>query len=323
MSRTITESQVRKLIQEELFYQAVLEEGIWDDVKSGTKKLISATTKQVARSGLAKKARQAFDSLSTMPDEVKQVISALKKGMAKTGEKINYDDTLKLAKEIGNLNVDKMGAVLAQDLKGPVHAKAETLSESEWYNGLEPCLNEINVAFNECINSKKDSLNESGLIGTVGLSLAGFGGLLFALKGLRKLALWLGAEKTADVLHKVHHVLHNLEEQVIATVVPTRLSYVVYRILVSEGLRLQQKQQRVLTFEEYRKGMLDVKPKVEKLVYSALLVFLAWNGIKAAIQAGISLLGFAEGTASVIKGAEIAQAAAYIGDIVDLGLEEL
>jgi hypothetical protein len=50
---------------------------------------------------------------------------------------------------------------------------------------------------------------------------------------------------------------------------------------------------------------------------------LAANGIKAALHAGASLLGFAEGTATVIKGVEIGQAAAHIGDIIELGVEQL
>lgn len=318
--KAITEIQVRRIVQQELYYRSILEEGIWDDVKTGAKKLIVATTKQVAGSGLVDKAKQAIGSMTQMPDGVKQVMDILKKAMAETGEQVSLDKTLQDAKAIGQLNANTMGAMLAADLKGPVHAKAAKLSETAFRAGLDPHLNELSVGFNEVIQNKQ-TLNEAGLLGIFGLSLAGFGGTIFALRGLEKLAHWLGAEKTAAVIHKVHHTLHHLEEKMISKIIPDQLSFVVYKLMTAKGLRFQQKEKKPLDFDSYKAGHLGVKNKVEKLIYSVLLIFLAWNGIKAALHAGVSLLGFAEGTASVIKGAEIAQASAHIGDIIELGFE--
>lgn len=318
--RTITEAQIREIAKQELLYRAILEEGIWDDVKSGARKLMGSVTKQITGSGLVDKAKEAMGSVGQFPKEVNVIMQAVKKAMAETGEEIKLDDTLKAAKEIGQLTSDKMGSLLSSDLKGPVHNKAASL-QNEWKSGIEPVLNELSVGFNE-INYKKQNLQEGGVLGILGLSLAGFGGIMFALSGLEKLANYIGAESVGKVLHKVHHVLHSAEEKAIGFLVPNTISFIVYNTLRKRGFKAQSKLKRALTREEYDQDVGGAKTKTEKLIYAAFLIFLAWNGVKAALHAGVSMLGFAEGTATVIKGAEIGQAAAHIGDIIELGIEE-
>lgn len=322
--RTITEAQVRKIVQQEIYFHKILEEGLWDDVKLGAKRLIGQVSSKIAGPELAGKVKKALSSMASMPDGVKEIMAMTKAAMQKTGESFNLNDELKTARELGNLNTDKVGQLLAQDLKGPVHDKAASLNQEAWEGGLTPILTEIRVGTNEIENSK--SLNEAGVLGVMGLSLASFGGLVFLLRGLEKLAKFIGAERTAEVIHKAHHTLHVVEDKVIDWVIPDVVSYLVYKQMRKRGFTAQDSDgaiNRPLTKEEYSQNIGHARSKVEKLMYSAFLLFLAWNGIQAALHAGFSLLGFAEGTATVIKGAEIGQAAAHISDIIELGIEEI
>lgn len=323
MKHTLSKIKTKEIIQQELYYRSILEEGLWDDVKIGTKKLIQNTAKNAVTKGLLPKAKTVIDSMTTLPKNVQFVIDALKVGMKETGDSITLDSNLQLAKQIGQLNHQKMGDILVDDLKGPVKDKAAALQNESWIKGVTPILLELNVSLNEIINSKKQTkLNESGILGIFGMSLAGFGAINLVLKGLAKLANYMGAKKTAAVLNKIHHMLHSFEEKVISKIVPDRLSFVVYKVMKKRGFSAQNKVKRALTQEEYNENYLGVKTKVEKIIYSAFLLFLAFNGIKAAVHAGYSLLGVAEGSASVVKGIEIGQAAAHIADIIDLGVDE-
>lgn len=307
---------VRNIVRQEAFYREILDEGLWSDVKSGAKRLINAVTKSIDTSLFAK-AKEALASLDSLPNEAKEIVDITRSAMNKTGEKIPLTESLKLAKEVGSLTTQSVGEMLASDLKGPIHSKAKELQSESVGHALV----ELKVSLNELQNNK--NLNEGGILGILGLSLAGFGGLLFLLTGLEKLARFLGADKIASVIHKVHHVLHVIEEKTIDLIIPDRLSYVVYRAIRKRGFTAQSSVNRELSFDEYSSDFEGVRKKTEKLVYAAFLLFLAWNGITAAVNAGISLLGFAEGTASVIKGVEIGQAAAHIADIIELGMEEI
>ena len=308
----ISESQLRAIVADEL--RRSLDEGLWDDVKSGAKRLIAAVTSRISSEEMLSKVRESLQKMQVMPDDVTSVISALKTGMAETGEQVKLDETLRAAKELGRVNTDTASEMLAADLEGPVHSKMKQLQGNDGAKAqAESIVYELH-----CACEQKTVLNEFGGISAAGFALAGLGLLPIVFKGLAKLAGFVGAKKTATLLKKVEHVMHGVEEKVIDNLVPDVLSYAVYTTLWKKGFRMQSEKRRELNREEYSAGVGKVKTKVEKLLYSALLIFLAWNGIKAALNAGASLLGFAEGGASVVKGLEIGRAAVHIADVIDL-----
>lgn len=304
----ITEEQLRNIIKDELLYSKALNEGIWDDVKSGTKKLVSAVTSRISAASVGK-INKALQQAQEMPKEVKTVMDAIKHGMQETGESVKLDDTLQKAKELGKISHQSAGEMLSNDLEGPVHAKAKTLQTEN----IDRMIKEFDDNF-----SNQNRIDELGIVSGVGMFLAVLGGIPIALKGLSKLASFLGAKQTSELLHKAEHVMHSLEEKVIDKIVPDVLSYAVYTFLWSKGFRMQSDKKRQLNREEYSNNLGDAKKKIETLMYSALLIFFAWNGIKAALHAGASLLGFAEGTATAVKSLEIGRAAVHIADVIDI-----
>lgn len=314
----IKEERLREIIEDEIITYVLVNEGIWDDVKDGAKKLIAAVSQKVQGLGVVDKVKEILASMTSMPKDIQSVIDAIKQAMSQSGEQLQLNSTLQMAKEIGKLTSESMGEMLKSDLEGPIHAQAQKLQgESSHSREVLLTINEINTI---CDKNKK--LNEAGIIGITGMSLAGFGAILMIFKGLEKLANLLGAKKVAGVLHKVHHVLHTVEEKAIDFIVPDTLSFILYNFLHARGFDAKTKLKRTLSREEYSKNLYHVKSKTEKLAYSALLLFFAWNGIRAAMHAGVSLLGFAEGAATTVKGIEIGQASAHIADIMQLAIED-
>ena len=62
-------------------------------------------------------------------------------------------------------------------------------------------------------------------------------------------------------------------------------------------------------------GIAAIK-KVKNLIYKAILIYFAWDGIKGVLHAGASLIGFIEGAATTVKGIELAKGAAEISKLV-------
>lgn len=311
----IDEERLRQIVAEELRYDQALREGIWDDVKDGAKKLIAAVSSRIGSLDVLGRVKSQLAKMSEMPKETTDVVGALKTAMAETGEQIELDETLRAAKELGKVTTQAASDMLAADLEGPVHEKMARLqNEGTYHVGLLDVLHE--TAF-EHDSAKR--LDEVGIVGGIGFALAVLGGMPILLKGMQKLAKLVGATKTADLLHKAEQVAHHVEEKVVDFIVPDVLSYAVYTALWKKGFKVEAKKlRRQLNREEYSTGLDGVKKKVETVLYSALLVFFAWNGLKAAFHAGAGLLGFAEGSATVVKGIEIGRAGVHIADIIDL-----
>lgn len=309
MSRSvITEAQVRRIIQEELFLKQ-LNEGLWDDVKAGALKLRALVTQKFGQAA-SKWGNTIQNTLSKLelPEEVKLAIKVLKTGMQESGESIQLDDQLKVAKQFGQLNKEQALAVAQQDLEGPVHSLAQqaqqqgTQAEARYYGQVYEALLER--------PSVPQSLNEFGVGSAIGVSLALLGGLPMLFKGLAKLAGVLHAEKTAELFHRAEHVTHSFEVKAINAVVPNKLSYAAYKGLHKSGLRFSKESDDVLSFDEYVKS--SYIKQVNGLLYKALLIYFAFQGLVGVLHAGASLVGFVEGAATTVKGVELARGAAEI-----------
>lgn len=302
--QVITEARLREIIQEELTRQYLIEEGLWDDVKSGVKKLsakVSAKFKSLA-DDWASTIKEKIDELSNPSKETMAVIDAVKAAKKETGESIPMDDALMAAKELGQLNAI---STVESDLAGPVHDEAESLSEA------------YIVLNNKNYIQQRKQLNEFGLVAAAGIGLALVGGLPLMFKGLKKLALSLNAQKTAELFEKAYVVTHALEQKTIDYVVPDLLSYQVYKLLNEKGFHVTG-EETLLSYEDYKSDAdkKGARKKTDDLVYKAILIAFAINGLVGVLKAGASMLGFVEGAATAVKGVEVGQGAATVARIV-------
>ena len=311
-SRRISETRLRRIVQDEL-ERLQLQEGAWDDVKTGVIKLASYVTKQFGAAA-AKWAVTIRDDLSKMaeiPDDVKVVFEATKQGMQSTGESMKMTPAMKAAKELGQLTKEKALAFVQEDFEGPVKQKAEAANEGLHVRSLYKVLSETQI------RSPRAPMNESLTVGSVmGVGLAIMGGLPMLFKGLHKLAKVLNAEKCAVLFEKAYHVAHHFEEKTIDVVVPDKLSYFVYSVLWKRGLKLSKER---LEFDAFKAGNEHAKTKAQGLIYKAVLIYFAWNGLQGVLHAGASLLGFVEGTATTVKGIELARGASEVAALIRAG----
>jgi hypothetical protein len=226
--QTITETQLRKIIFDELIDQYLIEEGIWDDARSGVQKLSAYVTKQFKQAAgkWAQAIVTASSKLAEIPPEAKEILKVLKTAMEQTGETFQMDQGLLAAKELGKIDKDKALAIVQHDLEGPVHDKAksaDTKAEGKYVPEIYSVLAET-----QYVELPKEKLVEFGVVGAAGVGLAIMGGLPLLFKGLHKLANVLGAHGTAELFEKAEHVTHHFEQKVVNFVLPFKLAYAVY-----------------------------------------------------------------------------------------------
>lgn len=152
-SRRISEAKLRKIIRQELMTQFILEEGTWDDVKMGVKKIKQDITKGFKGQAVkwANVIVSKISDFSTLPNDVKKILQVIKTSMSETGESFELDETLKTAKELGGLKTNEILSIVNKDLEGPVHEKAvEINKEGVYYAGIYQILIE-----EKYINNKK------------------------------------------------------------------------------------------------------------------------------------------------------------------------
>ena len=306
----ISEARLRKIIQEELQRKYLIEEGLWDDVKDGIKKLSNYVSEKfkAAASEWASTISSKIEALSQKPEELNLVMAAIKQGMAESGDSLPLDETLKMAKE---LTKDSALAAIQSDLEGPVKEKAEKLQTGAAIGEAYSIL-----VTDEYIKQQK-ILKEMGPETVLGFGLAIVGGLPLLFKGLLKLANYLNAPKAAELFEKAEHVTHAIEEKVIDYIVPDTLSYQIYKFLNSKGYHVT-KNKKLLTYEQYKSDSdkSNARKKTDGLVYKAMLIYFAINGLVGVLKAGASLLGFVEGGATAVKGVELARGAEEVANIV-------
>lgn len=320
-NRIISEARLRQIIFEELVNQHLIEEGLWDDVKGGVKKLSAYVTKQF-KSVAATWAKAISDRLAKMnqiPEDAKKVFAALKQGMEATGETFQMDETLKAAKELGKMGTAGALAIVQKDLEGSVHEKAkaaEVAQEGRYLPDIYSVLAEQTY-----IQGPKEQLTEDfGASTVLGLGLAIMGGLPLLFKGLHKLAHVLGAEGASHMFEKAEHVTHAFEQKVIDFAMPDRLAYAVYMSLWKTGIKLTKGDEPLNEIEiKAEKEGIEALKHCKGLVYKALLIYFAIQGLIGVLHAGASLLGFVEGTATSIKGVELARGAEEVANLIKLG----
>lgn len=263
---------VAQLISEQL-----LHEGLFDRARDALASLFS----RVVPKGTAEKLQSSVKPLSadSPPNDVVQIVQALKLAGPKVGERVQMDDVLRQAAQLSKS--------AEQEAEQALEADAQEASEkTENTKHLVP-------------------LSEAGLTSAIGVGLAVLSGVPMLFGFLAKASKRVGAERLSAFFDKVYHVTHHAEERVVDTVIPDKLSYIVYAYLWKRGIKLSDK---LVEFPAYKTGEGGAKKKVKSTIYSALLIYLAWSGLKAAAHAGVSLLGAAEGAATAVKGTEIARA---------------
>lgn len=305
----ITEARLRQIIFDELIEQYMIQEGLWDDVKSGVKKLSDFVTKQFKQvaASWAKTITQALGKLGEIPDAAKQILQVLKQAMSQTGESFKLDAGLQAAQDLGKLGSDGALAVVQRDLEGPVYEKAkaaEVKGEGKYLPSIYAVLNERSY-----LQVPRERLNEDlGATSVLGITLAVMGGLPMLFKGLTKLAEVLGAHGAAQLFEKAEHVTHHFEQKVIDFAMPFKLAYMVYLGLWKMGIKLSKGDEPLNEIEiKAEKDGVEAIKKAKGLVYKTLLIYFAIQGITGVLKAGASLLGFVEGTATTIKGVELAR----------------
>lgn len=313
---TVADSQVRQIVQEEMILY-LLEEGLWDDVKAGAIKLRKLVTKQFGQQA-PKWGQTIQNKLSKfeMPDDVKLGIAALKAGMKESGESIELDDALKAAKELGKYNKEKALALTQADLEGPVHEFAKKIQQ-KGVQAEARYFSQIYKALFDC-PTDHENLNEVDLVGAFGIGLAVLGGLPMLFKGLEKIAHAVHAERLTKFFTAAEHVTHAFEVKTINAVVPDKLSYAAYKFLHSRGLKFSKETKDLLEFGEflYDEDGSHAKKQVNGLLYKSLLLYFAFNGLAGVLHAGASLVGFVEGTATAVKGVELARGATELAALI-------
>jgi hypothetical protein len=296
----ITEARIREIIQEEIAIQQLLEEGFLDSAKDAIKKLSVAVTNRFkeAADKWANVISEKINMMQTIPPEILTIVNALEEGKKSTGESIELDETLKLAQ---SLSKENPLASAEEELSGPIYAKAKELKEMY-----------VVLSDNSYVKQRKN-LHEAGIITGAGIGLAIIGGLPLLFKGLTKLAVYLKAEKLASIFEKAEHVTHAFEQKFIKFVIPSKLSYFVYKFLAEKGFHTAGEKE-VLSYERYKSSKSE--QKTAELIYKALLIYFAFQGLAGALKAGASLLGFVEGTATTVKGIELAKGFADVRKIV-------
>jgi len=310
-ANVISEARLRQIIQEEIERKYLLEEGLWDDVKDGVKKLsnyVSEKFKSIAAEW-ANTINEKIKALSQRSTDLDLVMSAIQQGMIESGESLPLNDTLKIAK---SLDKDAAMAAVQEDLEGPVKDAAKKLQTGK---GLGEAYSILTT--NEYIRQRKILKEMMGPEALFGFGLAIMGGMPMLFKGLMKLAQYLKAPKVAAFFEKAEHISHAFEEKVVDYIIPDRLSYEIYKFLNKKGYHVASKQE-LLSFEDFKTNVdkTDARKKTEGLVYKAMLIYFAINGLIGVLKAGASLLGFIEGGATAVKGVELARGAEEVTKII-------
>ena len=320
----ITESQLRRIIYDELIEQYMIQEGLWDDVKSGAKKLVSTVTKPFKKGAAtwAKQITEYIEKLSDMPEDAKLIMQALKKGMQETGESFKMTPELLEAKKFSAVAANAPD-LLEQDFKDGVHDKMKSLGGDK-KNESVFIQNIVNVLNVECyIKTTKQRLNEDfGIISGIGVGLALLGGIPMLFKGLHKLASVMGAHRLAEVFKKAEKIAHHFERDVIDLVIPDKLSYFIYKHLKTNFKHFSTlSKKKMLTLEEFQLNSdhSGAMRKVQTGIFKTVLIAFALAGFVGALKAGASLLGAVEGGATTVKGVELAQGAKELASLMRSG----
>lgn len=320
----ITEARFRKIVQEELIRQYLVQEGIWDDVQSGAKKLSAYVSKQfkTVAAKWASAIKEKLAHFDEMPPEIKQVIGVLQTSMKESGESIKLDEGLQDAKRLGSLGVKGALSIVEEDFAGPVKDAASNFqsNKTESFDVVGSYKTLSDQSYIKGVYPRRQLQEMLGATTVVGVLLATMGGLPMLFKGLHTLASKLHAEKTAELFEKAEKVTHHFEQKVITGVIPDKLAYYIYLGLWKLGIKLTHTKEPYNELEiKVEKGGPQALVKAKNLMYKMLLIYFAWSGFMGVLHAGASLLGFVEGGATAVKGIELARGASEIAKLALAG----
>lgn len=293
---------------EEEVRSCALNEGMWDSVKDGLRVLSNKVTAAFESQVSVWTSKISEIVLAGRPEELVQIVEVVVQASKESGESIPWDDTLKAAKEFGSITKEQAVAIVEDDLKGPVKEKAASVTEGKYISGLYSLLKETSL-------ERTDRIDESlTLTGVLGIGFALLGGVPLVLKGLHKLAVYLNATKTAELLKRSYEITHKIEEKTIDWMIPDKLSWLIYQGLQKRGIKTASTK---LSYDEFKADKGHAKSKIEGLVYKVILIYFAFSGISSVLHAGVSLLSFVEGGATAVKGIELAKGAIDIAKMIE------
>lgn len=313
--------------------ESIQNEGIMDFLRSaaaGASKVASGAWEK-AKATMAQSTAKLQQLINTKLQQVEQlktglgpVVSMIQAAEKQTGEKLPPNPGIQSAQamdgmakaalaEVQQAQAEAKQAASAQPAATPavpaaqqqqaVQEMARVLQETARYAEMH---NKKTLILKEQDETLKEDL---GLTAIVGLALGAMGGLPMLFKGLTWLANKLKLPKVAAAMHHAYETVHGWEAWGIDFLVPDRLSFFIYQNFWKRGLKAST---APLDFASYSKGAEGSKKKVETYIYKIILVYFFLNGLAGALHAGASLLGVAEASATVVKGVELAGAAAEI-----------
>lgn len=147
-------------------------------------------------------------------------------------------------------------------------------------------------------DNRKGQINEA-IPTTIGWTLSAIGGTPLILRGLVRLAYWLGMRRTYFALTRAYEVTSAINDGVVDALIPDRVSYLLYKKLWKKGYQVTPE---VLGYEEYRKS--EARDKTESVIYTVFLIYTAWQGLLSILHAGVSMLGAVEGATTVVTGVD-------------------
>lgn len=312
----VTDARLREIVQHEMILHVLMQEGLWDDVKSGIQQLRIVISKKFG--DVISQWAQELKKLQQLPKGAEaEGFNALRQAMSESGESFAMDDTLKAAKDLASLGKGGHMQIVQSELAGPVHDLAAKMTnkaqvEGRYLAGMYDILITENIMMSESLNE------DFGITAAAGLTLGAFGGAHLLFKGLAKLAGYLKMTKTQELFMKWSHVLHHTEEKVLDRVVPDRLAFIFYKMGRGVAAKflpfLDLKTKPPIEFEAFKVDA-KLKMSVKQAMYKLLLSYLLVNGLAGAVNAGMSVLGVAEGAATTVKGIEVVAGAKAVANM--------
>jgi len=246
---TITESELRKLIRNELARQHLVNEGFFDSVKNPFKKLGEKAKKLISKKAeeILSKLEGATESLKKN-EEAEQFLKNLSKekgGMSPKELISSVPELSELQKQVVSIKKDNLS-----DLMKNSSVKEGSLDELR-----------LSLILAEEKYEQKNSLNiisESVVAAVAGAwwgatkTVVGVCGLMtFACEAGSKVAKYVGFEKVAKKLSEWGHFAHHVEELFLKKIAfPVPVQYAAYRALWA--IKHKGKGGEALSFEQFK-----------------------------------------------------------------------
>jgi hypothetical protein len=311
--------------------ESIQNEGIMDFLRSaaaGASKVASGAWEK-AKATMAQSNAKLNQLINTKLQQIEQlktglgpVVSMIQAAEQQTGEKLPPNPALQQAQQMAGVAQGAMAEIqqaqqqaktatppTSQPGGTPPPSGAEQQAVQEMARVLQETAKKAEEHNKKVLKEQRElTLSEDlGISAVIGLTLGLMGGLPMLFRGLTWLATKLKLPKVAAAMKHAYDVVHHAEEKVIDYIVPDRLSFFIYQGFQKRGLKASK---TPLDFASYQQGKEGARKTVETYIYKAFLVYFFLNGLAGALHAGASLLGVAETSATIVKGIELAGAAA-------------